>query len=128
MVMLKDTHLDAAKMDISQMLKYARDQTSFSKKIEIEVEKPEDAILAFESNADIIMFDNMTPENIKSTIVEIKKICEERHLHLPVFEASGNITLENFEDYSKTGVNIISTSEITMFPPKRLDVSLKIQK
>jgi len=73
------------------------------------------------------MFDNMTPESIKSTIITIKKIGEEKNLSLPIFEASGNITLNNFEEYVKSGVNIISTSEITMFPPKRLDVSLKIQ-
>jgi len=127
MVMLKDTHLDAAKMNIYQMLEFAREHTSFSKKIEIEVEKSEDAIIAFESKADIIMFDNMTPESIKSTIITIKKIGEEKNLSLPIFEASGNISLNNFEEYVKSGVNIISTSEITMFPPKRLDVSLKIQ-
>ena len=59
MVMIKDNHI-AVVGSINEALAIAKGNISFSKKIEIEVENLEDAIIAAEGGADIIMFDNMS--------------------------------------------------------------------
>jgi nicotinate-nucleotide pyrophosphorylase (carboxylating) len=124
MVLLKDTHLNASKMHITHLIAAANQATSFTKKIELEVQTPKDAITAAESKVDIIMLDNMSPAEIKSTITKIKELLDAKNL--PIFEASGNITLKNVVEYAKTGVNIISTSQITFHPQEKIDISLEI--
>ena len=74
MVLLKDTHLAASKKSIPDLIAEARSSTSFSKKIELEVQTPKDALAAAESKVDIVMFDNMSPVKIKSTIAKITKL------------------------------------------------------
>ena len=124
MVLLKDTHLTASKLPIQELIATAKKYTSFSKKIEMEVQTPKDAIAAAKSKVDIIMFDNMSPSKIKSTIKKIKESIGTEIT--PIFEASGNITLKNVSEYAKTGVNIISTSQITFHPKEKIDISLEI--
>ncbi len=124
MVLLKDTHLTASKLPIQELIATAKKYTSFSKKIEMEVQTPKDAIAAAKSKVDIIMFDNMSPSKIKSTIKKIKESIGTEIT--PIFEASGNITLKNVSEYAKSGVNIISTSQITFHPKEKIDISLEI--
>ncbi|MHA1717927.1 MAG: carboxylating nicotinate-nucleotide diphosphorylase [Promethearchaeota archaeon] len=120
MVMFKDTHLKFYKGDIGKLLKSAKNQLSFSKKIEIEIEKAGDIIEAAENGADVIMFDNMSPDQITDSLSLIK---DRSHI---IFEASGNIDAENLLDYAKTGVDIISTSSTIFNPQKKMDYSLKL--
>jgi nicotinate-nucleotide pyrophosphorylase (carboxylating) len=122
MVMLKDTHLKFFGGDIPRMLQHARKTIGFTKKIEIEVEKPEDVRIAVENGADIVMLDNMKPEMIKATITEIKQTSN----RCPLFEASGNITVENFLSYAQAGVDIISTSQLILHPHCKMDYSLRL--
>jgi nicotinate-nucleotide pyrophosphorylase (carboxylating) len=122
MVMFKDTHLKFYDGDPLKLLTAAKKVVSFSKKIEIEIEKPEDIPLAIQGGADIIMLDNMSPSQIQTVLDPLKK-------HYPhiLFEASGNITLENIESYAKSGVDIISTSAVVFYPHKPMDFSLRLQ-
>lgn len=127
MILIKDTHLDAFKHDIRGIIEKAKSQISFSKKIEIEVENGQHALLAARSNADIIMLDNMKPEEIKKSIALIKDDLSQKNLQIPLFEASGNISMENIEEYAEAGIDIVSTSLITLNPHKQVDLSLKIR-
>ena len=124
MVLLKDTHLSASKKTIPKLIAAANHTTSFTKKIELEVQTLKDAIAAAQSKVDIIMLDNMSPAKVKSTIAKIKEL--QGSENLPLFEASGNITLKNVAEYAKSGVNIISTSQITFHPQEKIDISLEI--
>ncbi len=124
MVLLKDTHLKVYNHNIQELVASAKEKTSFSKKIELEVQTPEDALIAARSEVDIIMFDNMKPSEIKTTIEGIKSALGKDKL--PLFEASGNITLKNVEDYANSGVDIISTSQLTILPKEKIDISLEI--
>ena len=95
---------------------------SFTQKIEVEVENSDSAIQAAELGVDIIMFDNMPPDEIGKAI----KILKEKNLRDAVFlEASGNISLENIAKYSKTGVDVISVGALT-HSSNWLDLSLRI--
>ena len=105
-VMIKDNHVKL--MGIEAAIKAAR-KTSFTRKIEVEVESAQDAVLAAGLGADIIMLDNMQPEAVKETL----KILEEKGLRNSVIvEASGGISQSNLEDYAKTGVDVISMGSL----------------
>ena len=120
MVMFKDTHRSFFQHDLGQLLKTARQALSFSKKIEIEIESVADLPIALENHPDIIMLDNMSPNLIASTL---KSISDRHHI---LFEASGNITIENIQDYAKTGIDIISTSAPIFRPHIIMDFSLRL--
>ncbi|MHA1369454.1 MAG: carboxylating nicotinate-nucleotide diphosphorylase [Promethearchaeota archaeon] len=123
MILLKDTHRTFFNGDLVKMIRECRKKASFSKKIELEVENLEDAITAAKAGVDIIMLDNMTPDDITKTI----KTLESKGLRKNVtIECSGNVTIENVADYAKTGVDIISTSAITL-KAKPIDFSLELE-
>ena len=122
MILLKDTHLRYYKGDIGKLLKDVKDAASFSKKIEIEVEKPNDALIAAENGADIIMLDNMSPDQVEDVI----KLLKEHNLRENIIiEISGGINEDNIVDYLISSPDIISTSELTQFPSEKVDLSLR---
>jgi len=118
-VMIKDNHVKL--MGIEAAIKAAQ-KTSFTRKIEVEVESAEDATFAAGLGADIIMLDNMQPEAIKETLF----LLEEKGLRKSVFvEASGGISPANLEGYAKTGVDIISMGSL-IHKSRWIDISLEI--
>ncbi|HIH75115.1 MAG TPA: carboxylating nicotinate-nucleotide diphosphorylase, partial [Methanosarcina sp.] len=119
-VMIKDNHIKL--MGIEAAIKAAQKTSSFTQKIEVEVESAEDAALAAELGVDIIMLDNMQPEAIKETL----SILEEKGLRRSVIvEASGGISPSNLEGYAKTGVDVISMGSI-IHKSRWIDFSLEI--
>jgi len=118
-VLIKNNHLFLFHNDIEEALKAAKKSASFTNKIEIEVRNKEDAIKAAKY-AEIIMFDNMSPDEIREAINEIKKINDNI-----LFEASGRINLENVEEYAKIGVDVLSIGALT-HSAKQIDMSLRI--
>ncbi len=122
LVLIKDNHLRVFGDNAASALKAARKETSFSHKIEIEVRKAEDAYLAAEYGADIVMLDNMSVPETKKIVSGLEK----RGLRSRVLlEVSGGITLENIGEYAKTGVDVLSVGRITHSAPA-LDMSLEI--
>jgi nicotinate-nucleotide pyrophosphorylase (carboxylating) len=116
-VMLKDNHL-AGFSSMQEAIDTAREKLGHTIKIEIETETEEQVIDAVSAGADIVMFDNCTPEEIT-----------QRLKHVPqgiVTEASGGITLETIEAYSRTGVQYISLGFLT-HSFKALDISLNVK-
>lgn len=117
--MIKDNHVKL--MGIEAAIKAAK-KTSFTRKIEVEVESAKDAVFAAELGADIIMLDNMKPEAIKEAL----SILEEKGLRKSVLvEASGGISPANLEGYAKTGVDIISMGSL-IHKATWIDISLEI--
>jgi len=121
MILCKDTHLKFYGGKVKTMIEQAKSQVSFSKKVEVEVEREEDIPIAIESGADIIMFDNFSPKMIFDSL---KKNRGDSHI---LFEASGNITHANLLDYAKSGVDIISTSQVVFHPHIHVDYSLTLE-
>jgi len=118
-VMIKDNHIKL--MGIEAAIEAAK-KTSFTRKIEVEVESAENAVLAAKLGADIIMLDNMQPDAIQETL----KILEGKGLRDSVIvEASGGISRENLENYAKTGVDVISMGSL-IHRSRWIDMSLEI--
>lgn len=109
MVLIKDNHI-AVVGSVEEALKRAKKNVSFSKKIEIEVENADDAVIAAKNGADIVMFDNMSPEKAQDTLdILIENGLRENVL----IEISGGITEDNILDYAPLDVDIISLGSLT---------------
>jgi nicotinate-nucleotide pyrophosphorylase (carboxylating) len=121
-VLIKDNHL-ALLSSITEAVKITRSAVSFTKKIEVEIENLEEAVEAANAGADIIMFDNMPPEEIEKCLTHLS---EREFKEEKIYEASGGITAENVEDYAASGVDIISIGSLT-HSVKALDVKLEIE-
>lgn len=120
-VLIKDNHI-AIVGSVRGSVKMARSRVSFTKKIEIEVENMRDALEASLAGADIIMLDNMGPEDVKNVI----KAIENQNLRDNVLiEVSGGIGPHNIEEYAGLGVDIVSTGYLT-HSVTALDLSLEI--
>lgn len=114
-ILLKDNHISAAG-GITRAVKLAKEYAPFVRKIEVEVENLEMCREAVEAGADIIMLDNMTPEEMKKAV----KMIDGRALT----ECSGNVTLETVEKILDCGVDYVSSGALTHSAPI-LDLSLK---
>ena len=124
MILLKDTHLKYYNGNIEKLLKVVKEKASFTKKIEIEIEKVEDIVPAVRNGADIIMCDNMTPENVRKSIELLDQSNLRKNKNI-LIEVSGGITLDNIQKYIDVNPDIISTSDITSFPLIKVDLSLR---
>ena len=120
-VLIKDNHIQVVG-GVIESIELAKENVSFTKKIEIEVESEEDAVRASMFGADIVMLDNMTPKEISSVLNTLK----ERKLREDVIiEVSGGINPENILNYAELDVDVISSGFITN-SAKSLDLSLNI--
>ena len=121
--LIKDNHLRIVG-SVAEAVRRALRLKSFIQKVEIEVTDPLQAVEAAEAGADIIMFDNMKPNEIQEAI----NLLKERKLRDRVLlEISGGITPENITEYAKLDIDVISSSYITM-RPERVDLSLEVLK
>ena len=114
-VLLKDNHIGAAG-GVAQAVKMAKEYAPFVRKIEIEVEDLDMVREAVEAGADIIMLDNMTPEEMREAVRIIGGRAET--------ECSGNVTRENIAGLAEIGVDYISSGALTHSAPI-LDISMK---
>lgn len=122
-ILIKDNHL-ALVGDVAEAVSRARKYASFTKKIEIEVENTDETLQAARAGADIIMLDNMTPEEVTNVLSVLEK---EKLRGNIIIEVSGGINPENIVDFAKTGVDVISTGYMT-HSARSLDLSLELHK
>ncbi len=114
-VLLKDNHIGAAG-SVTKAVQMAKAYAPFVRKIEVETENLDMVKEAVEAGADIIMLDNMSPEEMRKAIALIDGRAET--------ECSGNVTKENIERLTSLGVDYISSGALTHSAPI-LDISLK---
>lgn len=115
-VMIKDNHIAAAG-SITKAVKKIKSVIGHTPKIEVETTNLDEVKEALKAGADIIMLDNMTPEEIL--------ICKKEINGRAVIEVSGGVNKTNLESYCKTGVDVISMGALTHSVPAK-DLSLKI--
>ncbi len=119
-VMIKDNHIKACG-SIQRAIALVRDHIPYPLTIEVETNTIAQVREAIAHQADIIMLDNMTIDEMSTAVDIIRKAQENIKI-----EASGNITLETITTVAETGVDYISTSA-TITRSSWLDLSMKFQ-
>ena len=120
-ILIKDNHIAAGRargLSIADVVRAARDGSPHTLRIEIEVETYEEAVEALEGGADVILLDNMPPDEMARVV----RLTKGRALT----EASGGVTIDNIRAIAEAGVDLISSGSIT-HSAKALDISLEIE-
>ena len=112
--MIKDNHIKYAG-SLTNAVNKLREHISHAHKIEVECDTFEQVKEAVACNADIIMLDNMTFDQMKECVKFINGRA--------IVEASGNVNLSTVSEIASTGVDIISSSAIVAKAPT-LDLGL----
>lgn len=89
------------------------------KKITLEVENEEEAIIAVKSGIDIIQIDKMPPEELKKLIKKIRLVNSAARI-----AAAGGINGNNAADYAATGADILVLSSVYSGPPSDIGVRI----
>lgn len=113
--MLKDNHIDAYG-GITNAVNALRKKAGHMLKIEVETRNFDELNEALAVGADVIMLDNMSPEDMKKAV----EITAGR----AKLEASGNVTLDTIRRTAETGVDIISLGALT-HSVTAFDISMK---
>jgi nicotinate-nucleotide pyrophosphorylase (carboxylating) len=114
MVMVKDNHV--AEMGLEDAVERFRERVSFATKVEVEVDRPEDAPRAAAAGADVVLLDNLAPAAVERGVEALPDGV--------LAEASGGITLADVPDYAATGVDVVSMGSLTHSAPA-LDYSFR---
>ena len=132
-ILIKDNHLKTMGSEkengvISRLVRKAREQIENGMLIEVEVEDLCQIKDVVDAGVDIILFDNMEPSKIREAVDIVREIEKNQDAGTGkaiLTEASGNITIENVEEYADAGVDRISVGAIT-HSARVLDISFDI--
>ncbi len=120
-ILIKDNHIAAMATrgeSMNELIQRAKHDAAHTIRIEVECDTLDQVREAVEAGADIILFDNMTPEQMREGVA----ICKGRALT----EASGGITIDTVRDVAETGVDLLSTGAVT-HSVTALDISLEVR-
>ena len=123
MVLIKDNHLKIANRNIKELVQTIRRKLPKNIKIETEVENLSQFKESLQSQADIIMLDNMDIQTIKEA-VSLTQNSKFKTKNLPEIEVSGEISLNSVEKIAKCGIDRITVGKLT-HSAKSMDISLK---
>jgi nicotinate-nucleotide pyrophosphorylase (carboxylating) len=118
-ILIKDNHLAALRslgLGLKEIVARARHNAPRGLKVEVEVDSIPEVMEATEAGADIIMLDNMGPDEMRQAVKLLKGRVK--------IEASGGINLSNVRQAALAGVDYISIGALT-HSPKALDISLE---
>lgn len=117
-VLIKDNHLAAVDGHIALAVKRARDLAPPGTTVEVECDRIEQVLDAINAEAEIIMLDNMSIEDMREAV----ELIDGR----AVSEASGGVTLETVRAIAKSGVDWISVGALT-HSAKAMDLGLDFE-
>jgi nicotinate-nucleotide pyrophosphorylase (carboxylating) len=115
-VLIKDNHL--ADLGITEAVRRARLRWP-GRTVQIEADHIEQVEEAIAAGADIVLLDNMTPDQI------VECVALRGAAPRPLLEVSGGVTLQNVTQYASTGVDLISVGALTNSAPV-LDIGLDL--
>ena len=115
-MLIKDNHIKVAG-GVRETVERARRYASHMTKIEVEVETLAAVKAALAAGAEVIMLDNMIPEEMAAAVKLIQ--------HRAIVEASGGIDEQTLAAAAAAGVDIISVGALT-HSVKALDISMDI--
>jgi nicotinate-nucleotide pyrophosphorylase (carboxylating) len=119
MVLVKDNHLGA--LDIAEAVRRAHELWP-GRGVEVECERAEQVATAVEAGADLVMLDNMTPDEIAGCV----RLVRDGPRPGTLIEVSGGLTSENVGAVAGAGADLVSTGAITQSAPA-LDIGLDLR-
>jgi nicotinate-nucleotide pyrophosphorylase (carboxylating) len=119
-VLIKDNHVALAG-GVGAAVERAREAVGHLHKIEVEVSTEKDLREAIKSGADILLLDNLSPEETARMGSVARELAPQ-----VLLESSGGITLDNVRAYAESGVDLISIGALT-HSARAMDISFKIQ-
>jgi nicotinate-nucleotide pyrophosphorylase (carboxylating) len=123
-ILIKDNHL-AALGDyadpIAEAIRLARQQFADSLPVEIEVDTLKQLESALNAGPDIVLLDNMTPDEMRLAVCRRAEIAP-----AVLLESSGGVTLDTIRAIAETGVDRISIGALT-HSAVALDIALDWQ-
>ena len=120
-VMFKDNHLEV--LGIAEGVAAAKAAWP-GRLVHVEAGDLDELVQALEAGADAVLLDNLSVDDAtKAMAVAVE--WEAVHGSRPLIECSGGITVETAAAYAATGVDLLSTSQITQSAPA-LDIGLDI--
>jgi nicotinate-nucleotide pyrophosphorylase (carboxylating) len=122
-VMFKDNHL--AVLGIDEAVRAARDRWP-GRLVHVEVTSLEQLRDALAAGADAVLLDNMSVDDARAAVKLADEWAASHAVKRPLLECSGGITIESAVEYAATGVDLLSTSQITQSAPA-LDIGLDIR-
>ncbi|WP_018924178.1 carboxylating nicotinate-nucleotide diphosphorylase [Salsuginibacillus kocurii] len=117
LIMLKENHITGAG-GITEAVQRVKQNAGFTVKIEVETTNEEEMMEALEAGVDIIMFDNMEPEEVHALVPKVPESI--------VTEISGGMTIEQLRRYKMCGADYISMGSLT-HSPSSLDISFLLK-
>lgn len=118
-VMFKDNHLE--RIGIAEAVRRAR-ATWPARTVHVECDTLDKVEEALAAGADAILLDNLGLDEVRRAVALAATVEDGRR---PLLEASGGITLETIGEYAATGVDVVSSSQITLSAPV-LDIGLDV--
>jgi nicotinate-nucleotide pyrophosphorylase (carboxylating) len=108
-VLIKDNHLGG--VSIADAVSRARALWP-GRMVEVECDRADQVTEAMAARATVIMFDNMTPDQIAHCVGLVRQSATDI-----LVEVSGGVTLETVPAYAATGVDLISVGALTHSAP-----------
>jgi nicotinate-nucleotide pyrophosphorylase (carboxylating) len=115
-VLIKDNHIAAAG-SLAKAVKLCRAAAPHAAKIEVEATTLPEVREALRARAEVILLDNMTPEQIRAAVAVIAGAA--------LVEVSGGVRFETLRDFALPGVDVISIGALT-HSAVAVDLSLTI--
>jgi nicotinate-nucleotide pyrophosphorylase (carboxylating) len=115
-VLIKDNHIAAAG-SIARAVRKARSAAPHTAKVEVEAKTPAEVRAALRAGAEVILLDNMTPDQVRRAVSVIAGAA--------VIEVSGGVKYESLREYAIPGVDVISIGALTHSAPA-VDISLTL--
>jgi nicotinate-nucleotide pyrophosphorylase (carboxylating) len=116
-ILIKENHIAVAG-GVSEAIEACRRSMKHLQKIEVEVRNDEEISEALSAGADILLLDNMTPEQVCETVEMVEGRC--------LIEVSGGIDESNIVEYAEAGADLISSGFLTHSSPSS-DLSLLLE-
>jgi nicotinate-nucleotide pyrophosphorylase (carboxylating) len=115
-VLIKDNHIAVAG-SVRRAVEAARRGAPHTLRVQVEADTLQQVEEALQAGADAVLLDNMPPD--------VMRLAVEKARGRALTEASGGIRLEQMRAVAETGVDIISTSAITI-AARPIDIALDI--
>jgi nicotinate-nucleotide pyrophosphorylase (carboxylating) len=122
-VMLKDNHLELLGIDEAVA---AAHEAWPGRMVQVEATDLDQVRAALDAGADAILLDDMSPGLAREAVDVAQVWAATTGRPRPLLECSGGITVETAEAYASTGVDLLSTSQITQSAPA-LDIGLDVR-